>query len=190
MIYTSDLIKEIITSEAAKRTLDRVSPIYGDAFVALWLFEVIGMQIDDLRLWTDEYSKQVVPQTSTWALNYWEQNYGIPYDAAMTTEKRRERILSYIRDRAPMNPYRLGQVASVAAANAEVEIEENTGKNKFTVWISALPSPENEIKIKAAIDRAKPAHLIYDTEYIQSTTANEYYGGIIRHTKKFTLRQV
>lgn len=190
MKYTSELIQEIVQSESGKEILDRSSPIYANAKIALMIFEALGIELDEIKQWGAEVAKQNVPQTATFALDYYEQNYKLPYDPNMSLQKRRERIISKMRDRAPMNPYRLANIASVSAANAEVSIEERTGKNKFTVWISSLPDAATDNKIKAEIDRAKPAHLIYDIKYVQKAVGNVYTGGIIRYTKSLTMRQV
>lgn len=190
MKYTSEHMNEILKSESAKQIIDQVSPIYARAFYALWLCQVIGVELDDLRKWTEEFGKQVVPQTATWTLDYWEQNYCIPYDLDMSMQKRRDRIISRIRDRAPMNPYTLGKIACLASANAEAKIEENTGVNKFTVWITSMPDATAKNKVITAVDQAKPAHLVYDVKYMQNAVGNQYFGGVISMYKKFDVRQV
>lgn len=190
MRYTTETMDKILTSETARDFLDQVAPIYGESKVALWLYQVMGMEWDEARRLCREFAQQVVPQTATWALDYWEQEYGIPRDPAMGMEQRRERILSYRRDRAPMNPYTLGRIASVAAANASATIEENTGKNQFTVWISAMPSDTDKAKITAAVKRAKPAHLNFDVKYDQYIQGILYAGGMTQLSYDLTARQV
>ena len=90
----------------------------------------------------------------------------------------------------PMNPAALARIASAASANAEVEIEDNTGKNKFTLWVSALPSAVEQAKIEAAVDDAKPAHLIYDVKYVRYGSEELHGGGILQSTRNLTMRQV
>ena len=71
MRYRTKLTDLIITSEQAKEILNIISPIYGDDYVSLWLFQIIGTQLDKPVKWIDEYTQQLVPQTATWALPYW-----------------------------------------------------------------------------------------------------------------------
>ena len=69
-MYTTELMQEILQSQAARDILDELSPIYGEGRVALWLFQVIGAELDDTREWTAEVMDQVVPHTATWSLGY------------------------------------------------------------------------------------------------------------------------
>ena len=190
-MYTTELMQEILQSQAARDILDELSPIYGEGRVALWLFQVIGEELDDTREWTAEVMDQVVPHTATWSLDYWEDELAIPRDPTLSTQKRRERILSYLRNRAPMNPYTLARVASSAANDAECRIEERTGGGSiFTVWVSAIPSDTDLAKIRAAVDRAKQARLSYEVKYEQHTAGTIYTGGALQLSYNITIRQV
>lgn len=190
-MYDTDLMRKILTSPAARDIVNQLSPIYGEARVALWLFQAIGTELDETREWTRELMDQVTPHKATWSLDYWEDELGIQRDPTLSTEKRRERILSYLRNRAPMNPYTLARVASAAANDAEVRIEERTGKPaNFTVWVSAYPSDTDIAKIRAAVDRAKQARLSYDIKYEQFTAGAVYAGGALQLSYDITIRQV
>lgn len=182
--------RRILQSPEGQRMLSYVSPIYGEAVVALWLFEAMGREFDRLAAFAEEYRVQLVPQTATWGLDYWEQEYGIARDDTLGIEKRRTRVLNAMANRTPMNPAALARIASAASANAEVEIEENTGKNKFTLWVSALPSSVEKAKIEAAMDEAKPAHLMYDVKYVRYGSGELHCGGILQTKRNLTIRQV
>lgn len=186
----TDRQRGILQSAEGRRMLSYVSPIYGDASVALWLFEAMGREFDRLADFAGEYRAQLVPQTATWGLDYWEREYGITRDDTLGIEKRRARVLNAIASRTPINPAALARIASAAAANAEVEIEENTGKNKFTLWVSALPFAVEQAKIEAAVDEAKPAHLIYEVKYVRYGSEELHSGGILQSTRNLTIRQV
>lgn len=191
-MYKTELIEKILTSQAAQDMINQLAPIYGEARVALWIFQAIGAELDDMRKWTEETMAQVTPQTATWTLDTWEDELGIPRDPTLSTQKRRERILSYLRYRAPMNPYSLARVASSAANDAECRIEERSdGKaSNFTVWISAMPSDTDIAKIRAAVDRSKQARLSYDVKYEQYTAGTVYAGGALQMSYDITMRQV
>lgn len=168
-MYNTELMQRILQSPAAWDIIGELSPIYGEARVALWLFQVIGAELDDTRQWTRELMDQVVPHTATWSLDYWEDEYALPRDPALTTQQRRDRILAYLRARAPMNPYKLAQVASAAAGGAACRVLERTGKpSVFTLVVTDFfPSSKGEAKIRQAVDRAKQARLSYLIRYEQ-----------------------
>lgn len=163
----TELINQIITSPEAERILDFVSPIYGKSYVGLWLFEVIGRELDDMYHWAVGFADQTVPNRATWSLPYWEAEYGITPDPNDTIEERRAAILQKIMYRGPMNPKKLASIVAVAAG-VPTDIEENTGKNKFTVILRDLPinrltgAVKSVYAARRTVDEAKPAHLIYD----------------------------
>ncbi len=170
-MYSTELTEKIITSDEARKILNHVSPIYGDSYVGLWLFQIIGSELDDIKLWSEELKLQTSIQTATWSLPYWEREYDITPDADWNVEQRRLAVISKMRYKAPMNPKKLSEIASVFSG-VPVDIAENTGKNKFSVYVRKNISVFSFFKAKAAIDRAKPAHLIYD---IQITEIRESY---------------
>ena len=163
----TELINQIITSPEAERILDFISPVYGKSYVGLWLFEVIGRELDDMYQWAVGFADQTVPNRATWSLHYWEEEYGIIPDPNATIEERRAAILQKIMYRGPMNPKKLANIVAVSAG-VPTDIEENTGKNKFSVVLRDLPINRMDGAIKSVaaarrtVDEAKPAHLIYD----------------------------
>ncbi len=168
-MYSTERMQDILQSPAAWDILAELAPIYGEARVALWLFQVIGAELDDTRRWTREVLEQVVPQTATWSLDYWEDEYALPRDPALTTQQRRERILAYLRIRAPMNPHNLALVASAAAGGAACRVLERTGRpSVFTLVVTDLyPSRRIEARVRTAVERAKQARLSWRLRYEQ-----------------------
>lgn len=163
----TELTNQIITSPEAEKILDFVSPIYGNSYVGLWLFEVIGRELDDMYHWAVGFEDQTVPDRATWSLPYFEQEYGIIPDPNDSIEARRAAIIQKMRYRGPMNPAKLENVVEVAAG-VEADILENTGKNRFTIILRDLPknlmkgSTKSIAALQRAVEDAKPAHLIYD----------------------------
>lgn len=186
MRYRTKLTDKIITSEQTKEILNMVSPIYGDDYVSLWLFQIIGSQLDKPIAWVEEYIQQLVPQTATWALPYWESEYGLVPDPSWTIEQRRLNIISKMWSNGPMNPSRLAQIIK-GVANADVSISENTGKNRFTVYINTTPYKADNIAVNKTLDKLKPSHLIYHTIYSTETYSDIYIAGVIQKSKIITL---
>lgn len=188
MIYSTELIKKILRSEEAKKLLSYVSPIYGDSYVALWLFQVMGMQLDKIQTWTDEFSKQINPRTATWSLPMWEKEYDIVPEFHWTTEQRRTNVINKIKLKNPMNPYYFEQIIS-GLAGVPVEIEENTGKNHFTVHVRAHTTAEKFKRAEDGIKQYKPSHLIYsiDIAELREASINTYVAAPISTFKKINV---
>ena len=172
MKYTSKYIEEIITSPSAKKGLDYITPIYAEAYAALWLMEVIGLQTDLFVKWVQECQDQILPQTATWLLPLWEEEYGLPVNNDASLQTRRSNILAKVRNRAPMNPARLEEMLKLATKIDDIKIVENTAKNTFTVEMEEAPDKEMLKSMYGVLDEKKPAHLIY---FVNSKTRAKFF---------------
>ncbi len=152
---------EILKSPSAQRTIDFVAPIYGESYTALWLYEVIGRVLDNIVFSVGSLKEQTLPQTATWSLPYWEKEYGISTDFSWTVEYRRANILAKMKFVPPVNPAKLAEFAS-AAVGAPCEVVENVAKNTFRIEINGFPKSLE--RLRAVIDEAKPAHLIWNLD--------------------------
>lgn len=189
-MYNTELMQKILKSQAAWDIIDELAPIYGEARVALWLFQVIGAELDDTRQWTKETMDQVVPHTATWSLDYWEDELTLPRNPALNTVQRRERILAYLRTRAPMNPYNLAKVASTAAGGLECWIEERAGHpSAFIIHLVGFPDSGVIEKVQKAVDRAKQARLSFYTAFEENTNGIIYTVGTVQLGYGLTMRQ-
>lgn len=169
----TEKMDEILISPSARRIVPQLSPIYGDAYTALWLFNSVGIQLDEMGKWSDEFILQVTPQTVTWAIGYFEQDYGLESDDSLTLEERRTRLLIKIRTRAPMNPSRVEQLLSMLTGNT-VTITENVHKNTFRISADGEMSDKIKKEFKDLLNEVKPAHVIYILRIILRTTAVEH----------------
>ena len=158
----TELMETILTSETAQKIIDYVSPVYGEAYVCLWLFQIIGAALDELKSFPEEFVNQVTPVTATWTINFWEDEYEIPHGYSLSIEQRRLNILNKIRKTARMNPANIEKIIE-SMSGMETSIYENTGKNCFEVAVQGnlRDNPEIKSEIIQFIDRVKPAHLIY-----------------------------
>lgn len=187
-MYETELMREILKSPQAQKMIQEISPRYGSAYVFLWLMQVTGGEWDEMLEWVEDYRNQVVPQTATWALEYWEKAYGIEPNPLWSYERRRQNILTKRTGRGPMNPAKLEKIASIAAG-FPARVQENTGKNKFTLYISATPGLVDEAAILAAVQEAKPARLQVELGYEVAVSRTQYMGGVIRQLREVTLVQ-
>lgn len=189
MRQRTELTDSIVTSKEGQIILDMIAPVYGNDYVTLWLIQAIGTQLDKMGQYADEYKKQLVPQTATWALPIWESEYGIKTNPMLTLEQRRVNVLNKMLSRSAMNPKKLSNIIS-NLIGADVEIRERTGKNKFTVVISSIPSFIDESAVRKKVDILKPAHLIFDVAYQKAVAGGLYVGGVIQKSKVINLKEV
>lgn len=155
----TELMRSILTNKTAQKMIDYVSPIYGNSYVGLWLFQAIGTVLDDVYELSTALRHEANPATATLLLDMWEDHYNLPRAPHLSVEQRRERIVSKLKTRGACNPAKMAAAVSAALGGVEVEVEENTAKNTFTVIV--LEPVESLFPAIAVIDRMKPAHLIY-----------------------------
>lgn len=155
----TELMRSILTNETAQRIIDFVSPVYGDSYVGLWLFQAIGVLLNDICTISDQLRYETNASTSDLLLDCWEKQYGIPADSTLTKEQRRARIINRKKSRGPCNPKKLEDAVSIAYGGVEVNITENVAQNTFLVNIrDVVPSL---LPAVAVLERMKPAHLVY-----------------------------
>lgn len=160
----TELMRSILTDETAQKIIDYVSPIYGNSYVGLWLFQAIGSALTDPKIVYNDLLYETSPATATLLLDYWEAQYGLIIDKSLTAEQRRNRIITKLQARGPCNPARLAAAISNALGGVKVDITENSAPNTFLVNVREnVASFEPAI---AVIERMKPAHLIYEIRVI------------------------
>ena len=153
---------DIIRSPEAKTFLRMVTEgFYDRSYLALWLFEVMGREWDEMRAWSEELKKEIFVQTCTWSIDIWEWVYGFEPDETMTLEERRQRILNRVRGVRPINPEVL-RLGVEELAKADTEVHDFVGPYRFEVIIHPKNSPIPFDKILKYLRDTKPSHLSYD----------------------------
>lgn len=159
MRYQTELMRSILTDEKAQEIIDYVSPIYGNSYVALWVYQAMGIILGEIYSIAEQLRYETTPATANLLLPEWEKHYEIPTDSTLTKEQRQLRLISKTSSRGPCNPARLEAAISAALGGVKVEIEENVAKNTFLVNIREVV--EDITPAVAVLERMKPAHLIY-----------------------------
>lgn len=155
----TELMRSILTSETAQRIIDFVSPIYGESYVGLWIFQAIGVALEDVCKIAQQLKYETNPATAELLLDYWEREYGLATDSSLTAEQRRAKIIAKTQTRGPASPARLSAAISAALGGVEVDITENVAQNTFLVNIRDYV--DSFTPAVAVLERMKPAHLIY-----------------------------
>ena len=173
-------LEKFPTSPAAKRMMKTVSPVYDKSYVGKWIFQVMGMEVDEAWVFFEELRLQAFPETATWGIIYWEQRYHIVPDESLTIEERRRRVIIKRGKRSPMNPARIEQFTMDVTGRQAVVTEHN---EEYVFLISILPG-ESEVdysELIRTIRSMKPSHLsfrvLFQTDVnltIQATSQDKY----------------
>ncbi|NDO18831.1 DUF2313 domain-containing protein [Lachnospiraceae bacterium MD329] len=177
-MYSTELMEQILTSESGQRMIQRVTNKYGESYVALWLFQVMGLSNDEIKTMVDDLKLQVVPQTATWSLPWWERSCGLPVDESIFIEQRRQNVIEKRRKRMPMNPARIEEIVSAMAGGADVFMDEYAGKNTFVMNIYDIPPLEIIQQIQRKLKQIKQSHKVFRLKCSASTsTQSDIYTG-------------
>jgi len=188
MIYTSDSIENIVTSDAGRRALDYISPVYSDAVVFLKVLNAVCEEIDGLVETAEGFSSEMIPNAATWALPYWEMAYGI-VPGVGTVADRKTRIMKRIGEKNPSNPARLRTMAEQLTGGTARIVEDVVGK-KIKVYLSVAYNSSVKKLVEEEISLRKPAHLTLEIFFEQNVSASIAYTGIFAYGKRITMRQV
>jgi hypothetical protein len=166
----TELMKSILTDETAQRIIDFVSPIYGNSYVGLWIYQAIGVVLHETYEIANQMRYETNAATTDLLIDHWEKQYGISVDNSLTKELRRKRIITKMLSRGPCNPNRIRAAVSNALGGVEVDITENAAPNTFLVNIrDVVPSI---VPAVAVIERMKPAHLVYEIRVATQTVSD------------------
>lgn len=155
MWYQTDLMLEILKSSSAQRMIDYVTPLYGASYYGLWLFEIMGLEIDKVKDFVEDMYNELFPETATWSISHWEKAFGISGTEGMSQEQRRQQI-RLKRQKIPMNPARMKRILE-GIAGVGVTVTEHAAKNMLLVTL--LGTVDNLDDIKKLVEEIKPAHL-------------------------------
>ncbi|MBQ9720312.1 MAG: DUF2313 domain-containing protein [Oscillospiraceae bacterium] len=162
------------TSESAKRMISYVSEeFYERAYVAKWLYQVMGLEWDDVWTVVETLPEQAFPETATWGLMYHEMKWGLPVRENLDYEERRRRIYQKRDLRAPMVPWRLEwYLRNATGHNIRIEdIHEEhlygwtpPHPNVFKVYITDVEGTANTALLRARLNALKQSHTTYTVQ--------------------------
>ncbi len=181
------------TSETAQQMLEYVTKGWYDrAYVAKWLYQVMGLTMDQVKTVYDELPNQFFVGTATWGLGYHEQKYGLPIRTELSYEERRKLIYQRERSRMPITPFnleymirrQLGYEAVVSDIHDTGALEGETLVHPNQFLVAILEKDKNtEIHydaIESLVDKVKQSHTTYTTIHRQKLNRyTETYAGAV-----------
>lgn len=154
------------TREMAKDMMGMISPIYDNSYVAKWIFEVMSVSLALARQTVDDLMNEAFPETTSWAISMWEQEYGITPNESLSIEDRRKALTQKRNYRRPMNPWRIEQLVK-EICNRDVQLKENVEPHTYEIIIG---EGDNEIDLDAVYNAVykvkqsqKHVRIVYET---------------------------
>lgn len=158
------------TSESAVRMLSYVSQgFYDNSYVGKWLYQVMGLEYDDVRKIIEELPYQIFPETATWGLMYHELKWQLPVRENLSYEERRKLIYQKRDCRTPMTPYRM-ELYVKNATGIEISVADamDSGRysyvpehpNIFKVYYDGENTLDSEL-VHSALNQLKQSHTAY-----------------------------
>lgn len=179
---------DIIHSPEAQMFLRSVTEgFYNRSYLALWLYEVIGREWDEMAAWSNDLKNEIFVQTCTWSIAIWEWVYGFEPDESLTLEERRQRILSKVRGVRPINPEVMRRgISEVSGSRAEVQDFSNPYSFSVTMNVTNRPIPME--RVLRFIYETKPAHLAVSVEVIfPAIESTLHVGGAVGNSTIITV---
>lgn len=151
-------LEQFPTSESALRMMSYITQNgwYDKSYVGKWLFQVMGLEMDEARKYVEELAIQAFPETATWGLMYHEIKFGLPVRESLTDDERRRIIIRHRDTVEPLSPWRMEQlIRNVAETDVHVtDINEGapvSHPNIFMVTVTDLDG----IDVGAVIAKVK-----------------------------------
>ena len=168
-------IEHFPTSETAQQMLSRVSPIYDNSYVGKWIFEVIGLEWDEIRALITSLRDQCYLERVSWGIRYWEQRYGIESDETKPLEARRAAVRAKRKKHEALQPAALETVLEELIGR-DVKVIEYNNVYRFAVQIQEGDNTVDYEAVIKRIDSIKPSHLAYYIDLPRHGNMTLYYG--------------
>jgi hypothetical protein len=173
-------------SPTGKRMLSRVSPIYANAYVMKWLYQIMGEEMDTIWGRLAELPEQAFTQTVTWGIDYQEDKYSIQHDYSMTLEERREQLRRRKPQKRPISPGAIEQWVK-ESYGLDIDVDETTGAGIFTVTVAGTNSQEKRREMFWGLYRRKPSHLQMTANVSNRATGILFIGACPQQRSDHTL---
>jgi hypothetical protein len=145
--------------------LEYLPSFYHNSDVIKSFMESNSIEVDTLKAYIEDLSKNLYVKTATWGLDLFEEELGLTTDKSISYEERRERILAKKRGNGTTTKAMIKNTAE-AFSGGEVEVIENFNDYSFVVkFVGVKGIPKNLTLFKNMIEEIKPAHLNYELAF-------------------------
>lgn len=145
--------------------LEYLPSFYHNSDIIKSFMESNNIEVDTLKAYVEDLSKNLYVKTATWGLDLFEEELGLVTDKSVSYEERRERILAKKRGSGTTTKAMIKNTAE-AFSGGEVEVIENYNDYSFIVkFVGVKGIPKNLTLFKKMIEEIKPAHLNYELAF-------------------------
>ena len=145
--------------------LEYLPSFYHNSDVIKSFMESNSIEVDTLKAYIEDLSKNLYVKTATWGLDLFEEELGLVTDKSVSYEERRERILAKKRGNGTTTKAMIKNTAE-AFSGGQVEVIEKFNEYSFIVkFVGVRGIPKNLALFKQMIEEIKPAHLNYELAF-------------------------
>lgn len=105
-----------------------------------------------------QLKKELYVKTTEKLITRWEKDFSLSYDATLSLQQRRQRILNKLARKKTLNWENLRLLIKNNILKPQFYISNNSGEYSFKIFLEE----ENISELKNALDKAKPAYLVYE----------------------------
>lgn len=171
--------------------LDTVAPIYDKSALSLYVFQAFGVVLSkETEFVENGFIEQIFPQTATWGLKYWEDEYGVVTDESKTIEERRAYLMSIMYKKKAITPYRVKQIV-LGVTGCDCQVYENEQPNTMKIVIRGYV-PGMLTALRNELDKKLPAHISYILQMSEryDMETSTYTGGAVSTNEKYIIEEV
>lgn len=179
-------LEKFPTSESAQRMVGMVSPIYEKAYVGKWLYQVMGLEMDEARILVESLRDQCFLERCTWGMRYWEERYGITPDESKDIEERRRAVMIKSRKRGALSPAVFEEILEELTGRT-IDIVEDNSHYTFSVSVGSGDSLIDYSAFISRINTVKPSHLAYTIHLPKKGTVTIFVASAIHESKRITI---
>ena len=125
---------------------------------------VLSWEHERYRLKLIDFAKQFHPQTATWGLNVWEEEFGLATDTNADLELRRARVMAKLLGSSPMTVENTNKLVNLFTNDGKAYIEELPEDGVIKVVIPSEVANTDEMR--KSLDEMLPAHLDYNFQRV------------------------
>lgn len=111
-----------------------------------------------LRTNISDLMKELYVKTTTNLITRWEKDFGLSYDASLTLQQRRQRILNKLARKKTLNWKNLRLLIKNNIVKPQFYIVNESENYHFKIFLEE----KDIIELARVLDAAKPAYLTYD----------------------------
>lgn len=128
----------------------------------------IDPEIQLLRDDISQLKKELYASTTEYAISRWEKDFSLKYDATLSLQQRRQRILNKLARKKTLNWTNLRRLIQNNLTVKQIYIVNDSGNYHFRIIVQ----DPNYKQMEQAVKQAKPAYITFDillTEYFRRT---------------------